>query len=156
MLRKGKIVTTLALAISFIMSLFSAQSLVSHCKMFLYLLSQAAARRVAHYWKCRRDIIFGNRAFLPVTLAGAMTEDLETLEKGLLSVPPSDQHGRCVVYWHRTRMNRTLASRCSIVSCPPTPDPTYLYRLQIMLWNKSIFRDVLLTPVSLSSFLLLS
>jgi hypothetical protein len=54
-----------------------------------------------------------------MTLAGAMAGDLETLEKGLISVPPPDQKGRCVVYWHRTRMNRTVASRCSIVSYPP-------------------------------------
>jgi hypothetical protein len=89
---------------------------------------QAAARRVAHYWKCRRDI-FGDRAFLPMTLAGAMAEDLETLEKGLVSVPPPDQHGRGVIFWHRTRMNRIVASRSSIVSYPPlTPDPLLLWK----------------------------
>jgi hypothetical protein len=56
-----------------------------------------------------------------MTLAGAMAEDLETLEKGLISVPPPDQHGRGVIYWHRTRMILTVASRCSTVSYPPDP-----------------------------------
>jgi hypothetical protein len=54
-----------------------------------------------------------------MTIAGAMAEDLETLEKGLMSVTPPDHNGRGVIYSHRTRMNRTVASRCSIVSYPP-------------------------------------
>jgi hypothetical protein len=66
--------------------LLSRRSLTDRSRFILRSLStQAAARRIAYYWKCRREF-FGDRAFLHMTLAGAMAEDLETLEKGLISV----------------------------------------------------------------------
>jgi hypothetical protein len=47
-----------------------------------------------------------------------MAEDLETLKKALVCIVPQDQHGRGVLYMHRTRMHPAVASRSSIVSQP--------------------------------------
>jgi hypothetical protein len=58
-----------------------------------------AALRVANYWKTRAEI-FGDRAFLPLTLTGdgAMSsEDVKILRTGFFMVLPNDKQGRTVV-----------------------------------------------------------
>jgi hypothetical protein len=58
-----------------------------------------AARRVANYWKTRVEI-FGDRAFLPLTLTGDGTmsaEDVKLLRTGFFMVLPNDKQGRAVV-----------------------------------------------------------
>lgn len=58
-----------------------------------------AALRVANYWKTRVEI-FGDRAFLPLTITGdgAMSsEDVKVLRTGFFMVLPNEKQGRTVV-----------------------------------------------------------
>ena len=62
-----------------------------------------AALRVANYWKTRVEI-FGDRAFLPLTITGdgAMSsEDIKVLRTGFFMVLPNDKQGRTVVRGRR-------------------------------------------------------
>jgi hypothetical protein len=59
----------------------------------------AAALRLVKYWEARKKIFGPDRAFLPMTMAGAMAEDMEHLRKGFLLILPDDDHGRAVAYW---------------------------------------------------------
>jgi hypothetical protein len=58
-----------------------------------------AALRVAEYWKARVDL-FGDRAFLPLTISGEgalAPEDVRVLETGSFMVLPNNKEGRAVV-----------------------------------------------------------
>jgi hypothetical protein len=59
----------------------------------------AAARKLVMYWKRRREV-FGDRAFLPLTLTGngaLSTENIESIETGSVVFLPNDAAGRTVV-----------------------------------------------------------
>jgi hypothetical protein len=65
----------------------------------------AAARRLASYWKHRKET-FGDRAFLPLDLSGqgALTvEDVRTLQTGYLLNCPRDENKRSVLYYDRSK-----------------------------------------------------
>jgi hypothetical protein len=60
----------------------------------------AAARRLANYWKKRKEI-FQERAFLPIDLSGngALTlDDVRILKTGYTVNLPRDNKGRSVIY----------------------------------------------------------
>ena len=65
----------------------------------------AAALRLAKYWKMRREI-FGNQAFLPMTLTGdgaLSEEDITVIRAGSLVLLPYDNEGRSVLCVDMTR-----------------------------------------------------
>ena len=77
--------------------------------------SWAAAKRLASYWKHRRDI-FGDRAFLPLDLSeqGAMPpEDIQTFQYGAYMFLPNDSAGKTVLYIDRSKLleDHTISSR---------------------------------------------
>jgi hypothetical protein len=76
---------------------------------------QAAIARVAQYWKNRRKIFGPRRAFLPMTLDGAMEENVANLEKGFLNCLPPDLAGRQVIFFDRIRATPFVASRDSVL-----------------------------------------
>jgi len=76
----------------------------------------AAAQCMISYWKVRKKHFGPDRAFLPMTLDGAMAEDMETFQKGILTLQSEDKNGRKVYFVDRIRCTRAVASRESIVS----------------------------------------
>ena len=66
----------------------------------------AAARRIVHYWRLRKEL-FGERAFLPMVQSGrgALTrDDVVVLRSGAVAVLPKDNAGRTVVVEDRGRL----------------------------------------------------
>jgi hypothetical protein len=64
--------------------------------------AQAAAVRLVSYWKQRKALFGGERAFLPLSLDGALRDDAEFVERALVLPLPRDRHGRPVLFWDRT------------------------------------------------------
>jgi hypothetical protein len=78
--------------------------------------SWAAASHLVAYWK-QRKICFGEtRAFLPMTLQGAIAEDVESLEKGICQILVDDKNGRMVFFLDRIRAVRDVIQREVLVS----------------------------------------
>jgi hypothetical protein len=50
-----------------------------------------------------------------MTLAGAMLDDLEALQKGFVVMLPQDEKGRGVLFYDRIRAIPSVASRDSVV-----------------------------------------
>jgi hypothetical protein len=78
-----------------------------------------AAGRVAAYWDARVEL-FGNRAFLPLTISGegAMSqEDVDLLESGFFMVLPNESQGRPVVSLQCHSHLRFITERLRV----PTP-----------------------------------
>jgi hypothetical protein len=77
----------------------------------------AAAHRLVRYWTLRKQIFGADRAFLPMTLDGAMYhQDSEEVERHALAFPlEDDMHGRPVLVWNRVGaalVPRAVAVRC--------------------------------------------
>ena len=70
----------------------------------------AAAKRLTSYWKLRKSL-FGERAFLPMTLDGAMHEDRRVFELGFFTLLPPDRAGRQIIFWNRIACTRNVAHR---------------------------------------------
>jgi len=79
------------------------------------LSPMVAAYRIAQYWKHRRRLFGDARAFLPMTLDGAMEDIFSCLEKGFLNVLPKDPSGRAVIFFDRIRAIPAVASRDSVL-----------------------------------------
>jgi hypothetical protein len=77
----------------------------------------AAAHRLVKYWNVRKMVFGPERAFLPMTQAGAMLEDIEYLQKGLYLILADDKFGRSVVYWDRIRSTNDVIPRDSLSRC---------------------------------------
>ena len=65
----------------------------------------SAAHRFVEYWKLRK-YLFKDRAYLPMTLDGALLPDIPTLEKGLILPLPPDDFGRPVTYVDRAKIKK--------------------------------------------------
>jgi hypothetical protein len=77
-----------------------------------------AADRTVRYWDWRFRLFGESRAFLPMTLEGAMRPDCDTLRKGFIfPMTPPDRHGRTVVYIDRIRANKCVAPRDAVNRC---------------------------------------
>jgi hypothetical protein len=68
----------------------------------------AAAKRLVFYWNVRVQFFGPDRAFLPMTLAGAMKEDVRFLEQGITMPLPSDTTGRPVFFFDRERVTASI------------------------------------------------
>jgi hypothetical protein len=77
----------------------------------------SAAHRLVKYWQVRKMVFGPERAFLPMTQAGAMLEDIEYLQKGLYLILADDEFGRSVVYWDRIRSTSDVIPRDSLSRC---------------------------------------
>ncbi|KAL3915948.1 MAG: hypothetical protein SGARI_008072, partial [Bacillariaceae sp.] len=71
----------------------------------------AAAKRLQLYWKMRRKCFGDDRAFLPMTMSGAMRQDMALVESGIFGVLPGDVHGRRVFFFDRVKIMPPLADR---------------------------------------------
>jgi hypothetical protein len=68
------------------------------------------------YWKTRRKFFGEERAFLPLTMTGALAQDVEVIAAGIYQILPKDQKGRGVLFLDRIRAIPPLASREAVVS----------------------------------------
>jgi hypothetical protein len=80
-------------------------------------MQQAAAKRLAYYWKIRRKLFGPHRAYLPMTLDhnGALADDRKLLDSGFLSVHPNDERGRTVLAIDRIKVVPPFATRDAAV-----------------------------------------
>jgi hypothetical protein len=76
----------------------------------------AAARRLLLYWTVRREL-FGKVWYHPLTLEGAMKDDVEYLKKGFMYLLLPDAHGRPVLLVDRIRMTKRVVPRPVIARC---------------------------------------
>jgi hypothetical protein len=75
-----------------------------------------AAQRLVRYWTFRVTVFGPDRAFLPMTLDGAMHQDSEELQRHTLAFPlEDDMHGRHVIVWDR--VGAALVPRAFAVRC---------------------------------------
>jgi hypothetical protein len=79
--------------------------------------ARAAARSVVSYWDTRLKIFGNERAFLPMTLSGAIVLDMEWMQQALIMKLPDDEHGRIVLHYDRMRCGSSKAPRDSILRC---------------------------------------
>ena len=67
----------------------------------------AAAKQLVQYWRLRREVFGETRAFHPMTLDGAMAEDVDYFRKYAFAVAPNDRFGRPVMYFDRAQVTLT-------------------------------------------------
>jgi hypothetical protein len=100
----------------------SVPHLVSRESHFVYFLRcenynpWAAADRVARYWSIRQHL-FGSKAFLPLTMSGAMAGDVEFLRKGFVYLQQRDRRGRPVLFFDRIRCTKETVPRQAAMRC---------------------------------------
>jgi hypothetical protein len=79
---------------------------------------EAAARKLAGYWRIRRQI-FTERTFLPMvqTVDGVLArDDVAVLQTGYLTQLPNDANGQCVIFCDGARLQKSTRSsrlRCT-------------------------------------------
>jgi hypothetical protein len=76
----------------------------------------SAAHRLVRYWSLRKEL-FGENAWKPMTLQGAMAEDYEYLAKGVLYTLSPDDHGRPVLFYDRIRATKKVIPRQTLARC---------------------------------------
>jgi len=73
----------------------------------------AAARNLIIYWTWRVKL-FKEKAFLPMTIRGALQDDFDTLSTGFAQILGYDNHGRVVFYHDKHQANPKLHHRDSL------------------------------------------
>jgi len=67
----------------------------------LLSISQLAAKRLARHWQYKLKLFGPTKCFLPMTLRGAMSDDVVALSQGFAQLlPTKDAHGRLVMFWY--------------------------------------------------------
>jgi len=84
--------------------------------------AQAAARRLAGYWKTRKQVFGPKRYLKSMSLDGQvsamMPHDLDvTLRRHYMKLLPPDKTGRPVFYFDRTGVDSSETDRASLVRC---------------------------------------
>ena len=69
-----------------------------------------AAKRVVQHWHHRMAVFGPELAYLPMTVDGAIAKDADLLKLGLAHILPTDNRGRAVMFWDRTRYTSRVAS----------------------------------------------
>jgi len=63
------------------------------------LFEQLAAQRFVNYWQGRREVFGEGKYLLPMTLSGALRDDLAAIETGMyLLLPKKDLSGRQIIF----------------------------------------------------------
>eukprot|EP00545_Synedropsis_sp_CCMP1620_P001290 CAMPEP_0119014096 /NCGR_PEP_ID=MMETSP1176-20130426/9350_1 /TAXON_ID=265551 /ORGANISM="Synedropsis recta cf, Strain CCMP1620" /LENGTH=296 /DNA_ID=CAMNT_0006967235 /DNA_START=30 /DNA_END=920 /DNA_ORIENTATION=+ len=76
---------------------------------------KSAAKRIVDYWNHRIDIFEDERAFLPLTLVGALREDKVALEIGMAQLTNTqDATGRTIFFFDPSKQDKSLYSRKSM------------------------------------------
>ena len=79
--------------------------------------SQLAAKRYCLYWEKRLEVCGPDKAFLPMTLDGAVRDDTAALEIGFFNYMAghADSQGRGILYLEPGKQDRTKYSRESMI-----------------------------------------
>lgn len=89
------------------------QLMFLRCEMFRVKL---AVDRYMYYWKKRVEVFGEEKAFLPLTLEGALKDDTETVRRGVYSLLSStDEMGRAFLLFDPSLQDKTKYSRESMV-----------------------------------------
>lgn len=91
-----------------------------------------AAKRLVDYWKLRVRVFGEERAFLPMSVDGAIRDDLEHLRKAFVFQLDYDKTGRAVVFFDRVRCIPEVAPRESFPRC-------LFFVLQCLVKQKSLW-----------------
>lgn len=78
--------------------------------------AEIAAASLVEYWRLRKDLFGSDKAFLPMTMTGALRDDAETLDMGLAMLLPNDRHGRTVFYFNQSGFSSPPLDKESMVS----------------------------------------
>ena len=73
-----------------------------------------AAVRLTKYWTTRLSL-FGESAFLPMTVDGALQNDTSVLDTQFCEILPNDKSGRSVILYNRSRICTTRYDRDSLL-----------------------------------------
>ena len=88
--------------------------------------NQKAAKRFVAYWTHRRRLFGEDKAFLPMTLDGALSEEdielMRTIPEYYIFLPGLDDHGRVVFMTDKTRVDFRKHDRYAIVSASSLND----------------------------------
>eukprot|EP00522_Entomoneis_paludosa_P018171 CAMPEP_0172448102 /NCGR_PEP_ID=MMETSP1065-20121228/7190_1 /TAXON_ID=265537 /ORGANISM="Amphiprora paludosa, Strain CCMP125" /LENGTH=229 /DNA_ID=CAMNT_0013199505 /DNA_START=35 /DNA_END=721 /DNA_ORIENTATION=+ len=96
----------------------------------------AASEAIAKYWQ-KRESIFGERAFRPMTLCGEGAlnkEEAEAFKCGGFSILPSDKHGRGVALMNRAKF-------CTKCANADTRLKSVFYLLQVCFESDTTFKN---------------
>jgi len=89
-------------------------------EMFLRCMGvdvKMAAQRFVNYWECRREVFGPEKYLLPMTLGGALRDDLVAIEAGVFCLlPRTDVSGRQILYIDPSLHTREGYSSDSLVS----------------------------------------
>jgi hypothetical protein len=84
---------------------------------YMYLAIQLAAQRFVTYWECRRSVFGEDKFTLPLTLSGALRDDIAAIKAGMYTLlPHKDLSGRQIIYLEPHRHTRKGYSSESMVS----------------------------------------
>mmetsp|Transcript_6455 Transcript_6455/g.9238 ORF Transcript_6455/g.9238 Transcript_6455/m.9238 type:complete len:204 (+) Transcript_6455:32-643(+) len=101
-------------------ALINAPELVKSESGFLRFLRKhnydtaAAAHNLVSYWAYRVKVFGRDKAFLPMTISGAMRDDFEALATGFIQIIGTDAHGRAILYHEKKRTDPQLHHRSSL------------------------------------------
>ena len=83
--------------------------------------TQLGAQRFVNYWKSRRDLFGPEKYLMPMTLSGALRDDLIALEAGVQQIlPHRDSAGRQMLFWELQRHTREGYASESLVGADST------------------------------------
>lgn len=91
----------------------------------------AAAKRLVDYWKLRKDIFGASKAFLPITLTGALAGDIYFLEQARIMALPVDRQGRGTLFYDRCRCFQEHTPCANMIR-------SYWYILQCLVQQESV------------------
>jgi len=78
--------------------------------------AKLAAKRLARHWQYKLKLFGPTKCFLPMTLRGAMSDDLGTLSRGFPQIlPTKDAHGRTVFFFDPSLMSLDEDSKESML-----------------------------------------
>uniref|UniRef100_A0A7S4MWC3 CRAL-TRIO domain-containing protein n=1 Tax=Odontella aurita TaxID=265563 RepID=A0A7S4MWC3_9STRA len=78
--------------------------------------AKLAAVRLVRHWKYKRKLFGPHKCFLPMTLSGAVSDDMVALSDGFVELLPiRDAHGRAVFYFRACRLDLMKYSRESML-----------------------------------------
>ena len=96
--------------------------------------AKAAASRLVHYWKLRKDT-FQDKALLQMTMEGALRDDLQIMSLGYMAILPNDRTGRPCFYFDQVRCLPVVASpQVFVRTCNFSLEP------ELLRWNRFAFR----------------
>lgn len=104
----------------------------------------SAASRLVAYWKYRKETFGDDKAFLPMTLDGAMKDDRQIFDLGFCALLPPDNGGRPIVFWNRIACTRAVAPRLVFLRClfylcqVASEDKDATYRGFVFLYNARV------------------